>query len=285
MAPSTTCSHGGIVEGLLCQCPAPGEHSGPYRWDGRGLVPGWDRTGTPAVPCDGQPAQDRLPRLCGFAPVCRVGGATPPLTTLRAPPCAPHPVPRASVPLPRAPGRCSSAPTAAPRSGCFPVRRSTAARCSPLPAAASCRPAVLSRLSRLLRHSADLLLRVLRVFTCSASAPPPPNPPRPVSPVVPLTSWRRGCLRTVNVRAPRAVPGSRHFIRESARGRVSGGRSGGAGCVRWVPGGAGRGPGGSGVRENGGESTLAIVLIFCMSEGARTTSEGPEDDTHARVAE
>ncbi len=316
MAPSTTCSHGGIVEGLLCQCPAPGEHSGPYRWDGRGLVPGWDRTGTPAVPCDGH-------RLGTVSPACAglPRSAVSVAPRLPSPPSVPLPVPRTRClvppcpclaplavayqviirhsggrPLPRAPGRCSSARLllgrATCRPGCLPARCATAARCSPLPAAASCHPAaasccpaVLSRPSRLCRHSAYLLLRVLRVFTCSASALPPPTPPRPVSLVALSSSSCRGCLRTVNVRAPRAVPGSRHFIRESARGRVSRGRSGGAGRVRWVPVGAGRGPGGSGVRENGGESTLAIVLIFCMSEGARTTSEGPEGDTHARVAE
>lgn len=241
MAPSTTCSHGGIVEGLLCQCPAPGEHSGPYRWDGRGLVPGWDRTGTPAVPCDGQPARDRLPRLCGFAPICRVGDATPPLTTLRAPPCAPHPAPRASVPLPRAPGRCSSAPTAAPRArrllgpaasrpgdcrpgclptraaswpGCFPARRSTAARCSPLPAAASCRPAVLSRPSRLLRHSAYLLspcptrLYVLR-FRSSAAESAAAGVPRGavdlLAPRVPSYGERASTARSA--RLPALHPG------------------------------------------------------------------------------
>lgn len=199
------------------------------------------------------------------------------------PPRAPRPVSRASVPPPRAPGRCPSARRLhGPAVGGGSPLPEVA---PPLPAPGGCLPAFVSRPSHLLRHSADARLRVPRVFVCPASVLPPPAPPRPVSVAVPPSSSCRRCLRTVNVRAPRAVPGSRHFIRESARGRVCRGRRGGAGRVRWVSGGAVRPAGGSGVRENEGESTLAIVLIFCMSEGARTTSEGPEDNTHARVAE
>lgn len=269
MTPSTTCSHGGIVEGLLCQCPAPGEHSGPYRWDGRGLVPGWDRTGTPAVPCDGHRPRAVSPACAGL-PRSAVPVAPRPRSPLPVLPVprtgAPCPCPRPWPPL--LAGRLEG--RAVPRPGSRKVRQLRGPAADGGSPAPGWRPG-----SRRLPCSPRL--------PCSRWLPPGGCPLRfapasPTSYVIPLTSFsvsyaslrarhvlgfrssaadptaagvRRGAAVLFVTRVPSY--GERASTARSARvpalhpGECPRTRfpwsERWAGRVRWVPGGAGPGPG------------------------------------------